>query len=326
MTTHLAGSAPDITLTSMDTRLVPAREQFEFWRSAYSGIDIQPRRGTSPRQFRGTISRLEDASGAALNRVACEANRPRFRATDEGVLLLGMLASPSGQVRYRCEGRERAVPCDRLYLLDTACEPEFVTDGFVNIVLTLPRSSVRAAQRGPAQIEDGLSLLPETPLTRTLKGHLSNATQELSGMSRRAGQLLLDTSVELANLALGQPDDADRHAGRTAGSSTVAVARRIMDENLEHPGFALGHLARRMGLGRRKLQSDLVRAGVSFSGELRTRRMKRAAELLSLTPLPVGEIALACGYVDFSAFSRAFRSHHGLPPRDYRVMRQEASL
>lgn len=324
MTTHLTGTAPDIALTSMDTRLVPAREQFEFWRAAYPGIDIRPRSGAAPRRFRGTISRMEDRSGAALNRVVCDANRPRFRATDEGVFLLGMLASPSGQVRYRCRSTDRAVPCDRLYLLDTACEPEFVTDSFLNVFLTLPRSIVRAAHAGPPQTEDGLSLLPETPLTRTLKGHLSNATQELSDMSRAAGQLLLDTSVELANLALGQPDEADRYAGRAAGSSTVAVARRIMDENLDQPGFTLDHLARRMGLGRRKLQGDLMRGGLSFSGELRTRRMKRAAELLGMTPLPVGEVALACGFADFSAFSRSFRASHAMSPREYRELMAES--
>ncbi|MGO4333208.1 helix-turn-helix domain-containing protein [Cupriavidus sp. M-11] len=46
-------------------------------------------------------------------------------------------------------------------------------------------------------------------------------------------------------------------------------------------------------------------------------RLERASELLS-TGMPITEIALECGYTDHSAFSRQFKAHTGLTPRQFR--------
>ncbi len=51
---------------------------------------------------------------------------------------------------------------------------------------------------------------------------------------------------------------------------------------------------------------------------LRRIRMHRARHLLTSSSLRIGEIALACGYESFSAFSRAFRKHYGRAPGWFR--------
>lgn len=50
----------------------------------------------------------------------------------------------------------------------------------------------------------------------------------------------------------------------------------------------------------------------------RRARLRRAADLLERSTLPVREVALACGYTSLSAFSRAFRAEHGAAPRESR--------
>lgn len=47
-------------------------------------------------------------------------------------------------------------------------------------------------------------------------------------------------------------------------------------------------------------------------------RMAKAAELLELTRLPVGEIGGRVGYANPLHFSRAFKNVHGVSPRDWR--------
>jgi AraC family transcriptional regulator of arabinose operon len=47
-------------------------------------------------------------------------------------------------------------------------------------------------------------------------------------------------------------------------------------------------------------------------------RITRAAELLSLTDLPVGGVALSCGYRDPLVFGKAFKQKCGLTPSKYR--------
>jgi len=47
-------------------------------------------------------------------------------------------------------------------------------------------------------------------------------------------------------------------------------------------------------------------------------RLKRAAELLNHTRLPIHEITWKCGFENLSAFCRAFKSAYGCPPARFR--------
>jgi AraC-like DNA-binding protein len=47
-------------------------------------------------------------------------------------------------------------------------------------------------------------------------------------------------------------------------------------------------------------------------------RMVKAAELLKLTSLSIGDISNAVGYENQLHFSRAFKNIYGIPPRDWR--------
>lgn len=47
-------------------------------------------------------------------------------------------------------------------------------------------------------------------------------------------------------------------------------------------------------------------------------RITRAAELLSITDLPIGGVALSCGYQDALVFTKAFKLKRGVTPSQYR--------
>ena len=56
-------------------------------------------------------------------------------------------------------------------------------------------------------------------------------------------------------------------------------------------------------------------------GQLITQaRIQLASRLLQETADSVAEIALACGYCDHSAFTRAFREATGVTPSQFRVV------
>jgi AraC-like DNA-binding protein len=52
---------------------------------------------------------------------------------------------------------------------------------------------------------------------------------------------------------------------------------------------------------------------------LRKLRLRMASRALVYTKQPLAKVALNCGFVDQSHFSREFRRHFGRTPRDYRV-------
>jgi AraC family transcriptional regulator, regulatory protein of adaptative response / methylphosphotriester-DNA alkyltransferase methyltransferase len=85
------------------------------------------------------------------------------------------------------------------------------------------------------------------------------------------------------------------------------------------PGVDLDAVAHRIGTSRRQLQrvfADL--SDRSFRDTLAAVRMSRARALLASTTMPIAAIARNVGYVEPAQFTKAFRHHHGMAPRDYR--------
>ena len=58
--------------------------------------------------------------------------------------------------------------------------------------------------------------------------------------------------------------------------------------------------------------------GITPHDYLIRQRVERTKQLLSDSGMPLSEIALAAGFADQSHFSRRFRQHVGMSPRDYR--------
>ena len=96
----------------------------------------------------------------------------------------------------------------------------------------------------------------------------------------------------------------------------------LMEEHLEEP-LPRSDLARRTGLSTRQLErlfrKYLGRTPTRYYQEL---RLYRARTLLTQTSLSVLDVALACGFVSASHFSKCYRDFFGVPPRDERRLRR----
>ena len=88
-----------------------------------------------------------------------------------------------------------------------------------------------------------------------------------------------------------------------------------------HPerGWTAADMAARVGLSVSRLHA-VFREELDTTAQawLTERRIERAQRWLADTSLPLAEIALACGYADQSAFTRAFGRATGLAPAAYR--------
>jgi len=81
----------------------------------------------------------------------------------------------------------------------------------------------------------------------------------------------------------------------------------------------LDTVARSIGTSRRQLQRVFAELSErSFRDTLAAVRMSRARRMLATTDRPIGEIGTAVGYQEPAQFSKAFRHHHGMSPREYR--------
>jgi len=111
--------------------------------------------------------------------------------------------------------------------------------------------------------------------------------------------------------------------GLRLGSTSAALihAIRLMERNLEVP-LSMCAISRETGLSRRQLER-------LFEKHLSTTpwryyvslRLDKARQLIVQTGLPITAIAISCGFVTSSHFSKSFRTRFGFSPNSLRAER-----
>ena len=77
-------------------------------------------------------------------------------------------------------------------------------------------------------------------------------------------------------------------------------------------------IAKQLGIHERTLHRQLKLLGTSFRHELDQTRYALSQQLLTDTNEPLVDIALALGYSNVSAFSRAYKQWSGIAPGKWR--------
>ncbi|MFC7367839.1 helix-turn-helix transcriptional regulator [Vreelandella zhaodongensis] len=91
-----------------------------------------------------------------------------------------------------------------------------------------------------------------------------------------------------------------------------------LQDTLDKP-LGIEDLANHLGYSASQVRRQFRHCfSISPSAYREQRRLERAAVLLSLTPQNIAQIALRCGYINHSSFSRAFQRRYQLTPREYR--------
>ncbi len=114
-----------------------------------------------------------------------------------------------------------------------------------------------------------------------------------------------------------------RSTNRVAQRPIARVVEYLREHELDPRssarGTSLDELATIAGLSKYHFLRQFSRVvGMTPGAYLRSLRMCRAARLLRTTRDPIAEVARASGFTDHASFSRAFRRHAGLSPRQYR--------
>lgn len=311
---------PDIvTHIRMTTDAARPHERFDYWREIFPSVDMAPLGVSGEGDFSGELLSVQSTqTDVTLSRTVSGANRARFNALSGEDVLLGAFVSGNLGMKDPRTGETALIPERSLYIVDAGRAPEFQVDHFTNIYLTMPRSRATELMNGDPAPKAGFRLLPETPLGEILWSHLQTVSTRFHRLSQReAGAALV--AAESMGAALLNGFARPRHSDESLGDAgLVAAATRLMGQMLHRPGVTVADLARALNCSRTRLYRAFRNEGLSAGEQLREMRLHKARQLLRGTDLSVGEIALACGYADFSAFSRAFHRHYGLGPRDDR--------
>ncbi len=94
-----------------------------------------------------------------------------------------------------------------------------------------------------------------------------------------------------------------------------------INENLADPDFNVTALAENVGISRVQLHRKLKDfAGINASNLIRNIRLEQAGRMLSETSNTISEIAYAVGFNNVGHFSKVFKQHFGISPKDYAKM------
>lgn len=110
---------------------------------------------------------------------------------------------------------------------------------------------------------------------------------------------------------------------RQIGQPQPALAQRVRDiveARLQDPHFTVSSIARDCNLSVRAVQMVFSAMGTTPSAYIQQRRLARAAEkMLSHPEATITQIAFDYGFNDSAYFTRCFRRHNGLTPREFRI-------
>ncbi len=105
-----------------------------------------------------------------------------------------------------------------------------------------------------------------------------------------------------------------------SSSLTERRLRQVVEVIELEPSCSIRDLAVKVALSPAHLQRLFKRqTGMQLGGLLVERRLRKAAELLTISNLPIKEIAHAVGYGHHSSFVRAFQRRFGQAPKQYRL-------
>jgi PAS domain S-box-containing protein len=180
--------------------------------------------------------------------------------------------------------------------------------------------------RRPADIFPGeLGLAPTAQDARVLRtGRSLQDHLELHWYARGKPGWCLTTKLPLRDAAgkvvglVGISRDLRAPGERDNIPTSLAATLEFLEEKFAEP-ISPALLAKRAGLSPVRFARLIKRIFRLTPSQLITQtRLAAAAQMLEESDRPVADIALACGFYDHSAFTRAFRSATGRTPTDFR--------
>ncbi|MGX9182112.1 GlxA family transcriptional regulator [Mesorhizobium sp. BHbdii] len=157
------------------------------------------------------------------------------------------------------------------------------------------------------------------------EGSVTTCAGEFAAFDLAAEMVELRRGGDLASRICGQLTAERFRSGSHCQSVPLGIrhpgtvekllrAIKIMQKNIEEP-LSLHEIAKRVSLSKRQVERLFARhmkiTPMQYYCGL---RLQRARQLLEMTDMPVIEVAVACGYVSSSHFSKCFKDHFKLLP------------
>ncbi|MCJ2143444.1 helix-turn-helix domain-containing protein [Methylobacterium sp. E-066] len=309
--------------TLFSTAALHPREAFDRWREALieQGMPVEQHRlDETPFKAKLTVARVGPLVMTSLAQAAMrtEATPSLIRrcADQDRVDVLIKIAGVSRRIQ---EGQESVQRPGDLVVYDRRPSARISCADSQTLVLTLPRKRLEDVL-GPTRLYASLTIGADLASTRL-------ATSFITNLIRLRDQIPLDVATRMVGIGtdLIMASIAERLAKDVPrplhGTVVVQRAKAHVEANLGDPALDPPQLAAATGVSLRRLQELFHARGQHISEYIWHRRLEAAGKRLTdpgCAHLPVGILAFNCGFSSQAHFSKRFKAHFGLPPREYR--------
>ncbi|MFV3402580.1 MULTISPECIES: AraC family transcriptional regulator [Pseudomonas] len=203
------------------------------------------------------------------------------------------------------------------------CAPRVFIDAGAAMTLGLLQWLTPACRFVPLEVELAYPEPADTTVLRELFGErlVFGRSYNSLRLSAEVCRLPLPTASPTLDRLHGEYAAA-RLEERIEGSTTARVRRALTEQLTMGQPTALEYLSERLRLSRRSLQNALEREGVSYSALLDEARLTQAHSLLHDSARSIKYIGATLGFRDPSSFHKACLRWFGVPPGEYRKLRE----
>lgn len=303
----------------IDTGLVRPSDRFPLWRETISRcfspadtLPLEPPENFTARMRRVALGDVE-VSEIQASPICSVRDAAMLRQRPDDSFFVSCALEQEARME---QGGRRAVQREGDLLLYGSAQPfryEFLKP-YRLLVVKLPRSLLQSA----LPRADDLTAIP-IHRGSALGSIASSLVREVGGLdtvlsthlARKMGNTLVDILAAAFDASLRSADDGP-------SQRVLRRAQALMLGFLDDPDFDLDRAAALVSVSPRTLFRAFAHAQTTPMRWLWGERLALAHRLLSdRKEGQVAEIALSCGFSDFSQFSRSFRRAYGMRPSDW---------
>jgi AraC-like DNA-binding protein len=323
-TTRFSPNKVSLSIDAGDAR------EFDQWRSGYSPLyEMDAESATARASFQAGVTAYNLADVVIIDGYSSATTLQRTAQTiaRSTVDHIGLTLHSEGGCSLDIEGRAIEVHPGEIFFLDMTRPNTLRTSDFKTLTLVLPRTLL-APHVADLDSLHGMILPGTSPLNQMLAAHMrmlhaQAPTLDVSDMHAAAR----GTAALVAAFA-GASVDGRELISQAAARTSLETCRRLIDANLHAPDMGPEFLCKRLGVSRAKLYRMFEPLG-GVSQHIQQRRLMRARRMI-VDPTHAREristIATRCGFINISAFNRAFRQTHGMSPTELRIASARAEL
>lgn len=312
-----------IAIQTLSTGGMAPRQGIEYWNdvacNTFTAQSIDPLDDCfRAAMYRANLGDLRMALAVSTSAVVTRSRHQVARSPEAYYLLHLQL---DGRSVNRQDGREIELAQGDFAMFDSTrpYRIEFRKDTSI-LVLRAPQRLFRRSIRNP----EALTLLPISG--RSGAGHIaSRVIQEIwsglqTGLPAESGDDLCRAVVDVVASAYA-PVPRLRMKSPTTASALRARICSFIDERLGDQDLSIASIATAFGITSRYIHTVFETDNGTVREYIQTRRLQEASRSLAdpgRASSTIGEVAVAQGFKSQAHFSRAFRKHFGLTPREFR--------